>query len=274
MTDAPARPHWLPLLVVGVIGGVLSGAFGVGGGIVMVPLLIWLTGMDQRTASATSLAAILPSVVVGSIGYLLRGQVDLGAAIALAVGAVPGALIGTWLLRRINIGLLRWLFIALMVVIAVRMVLIPVERGERIEETWWVLALLFVVGVVTGIASGLFGVGGGVIMVPVLVVGFGVGDLVAKGTSLVAMIASSAVGTTSNLRARAVDLRSALFVGIAATLCSYLGVLLAFVMTPQVSSILFAALLLLSAGQLSVRTIRRGRADRRARAADAAAEPA
>ena len=61
MTESPASPapsrtrRILALVLVGIIGGVLSGAFGVGGGIVMVPLFIWLLGMDQRRASATSL---------------------------------------------------------------------------------------------------------------------------------------------------------------------------------------------------------------------------
>jgi uncharacterized membrane protein YfcA len=256
MTSPTARPPWIWLLVVGLIGGTLSGAFGVGGGIVMVPLLVWLAGMDQKVASATSLAAIVPSVIVGSIGYLLRGEVDLLAALALGLGAVPGALIGTWILRRINIGLLRWLFIALMVGIAARMIFIEVERGESLDATWWTYALLAVIGVLTGIASGLFGVGGGVIMVPVLVVGFGLGDLIAKGTSLVAMIASSTVGTVSNMRSGTVDVRAGLLVGVAATAASYGGVLLAFIMPPRLSAVLFAALLLLSAVQLTIRTLR------------------
>ncbi|WP_251856520.1 sulfite exporter TauE/SafE family protein [Herbiconiux sp. L3-i23] len=254
--EVKTRRPWALLLVVGAIGGVLSGAFGVGGGIVMVPLLVWLARMDQKAASATSLAAIVPASIVGSIGYLLEGEVDLLAAAALAVGAVPGSLIGTWLLRRINVVVLRWLFIALMIVVAIRMLVGEVQRGDDIDRPWWVLLILVGVGLLVGIASGLFGVGGGVIAVPVLIVGFGAGDLVAKGTSLVMMIASSVVGSASNLRAGTVDLRAGLLVGVAATATSYLGVLLALVMSPQVSAILFAVLLLVSAAQLTQRTVR------------------
>lgn len=257
------RRPWGALLLVGAIGGLLSGAFGVGGGIVMVPLLVWLARMDQRAASATSLAAIVPASIVGSIGYLAAGEVDLLAAAALAVGAIPGSLIGTWLLRRIPIGVLRWLFIALMVVVAVRLLLGEPERGEAIDRSWWVLLILVGVGVLVGIASGLFGVGGGVIAVPVLIVGFGASDLIAKGTSLVMMIASSIVGTSSNLRAGTVDLRSGLLVGVAATATSYLGVLLAFVMSPRVSAVLFALLVLVSAVQMTLRAVKAGRAARR-----------
>ena len=63
--------------MIGLVGGLLSGAFGVGGGILMVPLLITFAGMDQRRASAASLAAIVPTAVVGSITYLANGEVDL-----------------------------------------------------------------------------------------------------------------------------------------------------------------------------------------------------
>lgn len=266
MSDVTAaRRPWGVLLLVGAIGGLLSGAFGVGGGIVMVPLLVGLARMGQKEASATSLAAIVPASIVGSIGYLVAGHVDLVAALALAVGAVPGSLIGTWLLRRISVDLLRWLFIALMIGVAVRLLIGEPERGEAIEQSVPLLLLLVGVGLLVGIASGLFGVGGGVIAVPVLIVGFGASDLIAKGTSLVMMIASSIVGTSSNLRRGTVDLRAGLLVGVAATATSYFGVLLALIMSPRVSAILFSALLLLSAAQLIQRTVRTQLAARAAR---------
>ncbi len=259
MTTPPpvrTRREWIALVVVGLIGGFLSGSFGVGGGIVMIPLLIWLTGMDQRRASATSLAAIVPSVVVGSIGYLIHGEVDLLAALALAIGTVPGALIGTRLLRRLPLSVLRWGFVLLLVVIALRLIFGGTDRGGEVEQNLLTFVVLILVGIVTGICSGLFGVGGGVIMVPVLVVGFGVGDLVAKGTSLVAMIASSTVGTVSNARAGLVDIRSALVVGVAATAISYVGVLAALAMPARLSAVLFGILLLISASQLAFRAVR------------------
>jgi len=250
--------------VVGVLGGFLSGLFGVGGGVVMVPLLVALARFDQRRASALSLAAIIPAGIVGASGYLVNGQVDVPAAIALAVGAIPGALVGARLLRRIHLGLLRWMFIALLVLVALRLVLVVPERGAEIELEWWMLLLLAGIGFLVGIASGLFGVGGGIIIVPVLVAGFGVGDLLAKGTSLTVIIASSAMGTVTNVRGGLVHLREALVVGVSASLLSLVGVASAFLLSPQVSSVAFAVLLLLSAVQLAVRSLR-GQGGRRPR---------
>ncbi len=111
-----------------------------------------------------------------------------------------------------------------------------------------------------GIAAGMFGVGGGVIAVPVLVAFFGVSDLVAKGTSLIAMIPTATTGTIANTRAGLVRLGDALIVGAAAVVASFGGVALAFLLPPRVSAVLFGILMIVVAIELSLRTIRAGRA--------------
>ncbi|CAN5379328.1 sulfite exporter TauE/SafE family protein [soil metagenome] len=260
----PVRPttHWVALVVVGLVGGLLSGAFGVGGGIVMVPLLLWLAKMDEREASVTSLSAVFPASIVGSIAYLLHGEVQLVAAAALIVGAVPGALLGSWLVHRLHVKVLRWLFIALLVGVAVRTLFVTVERGGEHPLTALALVVLVIVGVFVGTASGLFGVGGGIIVVPALVTGFGFADLVAKGTSLVVMIVSSGVGSVAHARRGSIHWRTTIIVAISAIVASYGGVLLALWMSPRVSTVLFAVLMLLAALQLIVRALRSSRSSK------------
>ncbi|MFD4421450.1 sulfite exporter TauE/SafE family protein [Agromyces sp. NPDC058484] len=256
----PARLLWGRLALVGAAGGLLSGAFGVGGGILMVPLLITFAGMDQRRASATSLAAIVPAAIAGSITYLVNGEVDLLAALFVAIGGIVGSWIGSWLMRRLSLGWLRWLFIALLIAVAVRMVLVTPLRGDReLEVDAISVAGMIALGVVIGIASGLFGIGGGVIMVPAFIALFGMSDLVAKGTSLAVMIPTAVSGTVANARAGIVDLRAALVVGIAATIAAFGGVAIAFLLSPEWSGRLFAALIVIAAVQLSVRAIRLGK---------------
>jgi uncharacterized membrane protein YfcA len=254
-TIRPAR-YWIALVVTGLIGGLLSGIFGVGGGIVMVPLLMALVHMDQRLAATTSLAAIVPTSIAGSLSYLAAGHIDLVAGGIIAAGAVIGAVIGSRLLRRIPLVWLRWLFIVLLLVVAARMVMVEPERGAPLDLTWLVVLGYLALGLVMGIASGLFGIGGGVIAVPALVAVFGVSDLIAKGTSLLVLVPTSIVGTVANLRARAVDLRAGLVVGVAATVAAVPGVALAVLIPPRLSSILFALLLLIAAAQLIVTAVR------------------
>src|SRR5215216_3284782 len=90
------------LIAIGVAGGLLSGLLGVGGGIVMVPLLVLWAGYAQRDAHAMSLGAIIPISLAGVATYGVAGEVRPWIALALAIGAVAGARIGAGLLSRLE----------------------------------------------------------------------------------------------------------------------------------------------------------------------------
>lgn len=255
---APAAPQppWVKLAAIGVLGGFFSGMFGVGGGIVLVPLLILVLRMPQRLASGTSLAAILPTAVAGTIGYAVQGSVDWIAAALLAAGAIVGSLLGTWLLAKLSQTVLRWMFIAFLVAVAARMFFLVPDRAASLTFDPATIMALIGLGVLTGILSGLLGVGGGVIVVPALMVLFGVGDLMAKGTSLLMMIPTALTGTLANTKRGNVDLKAAAIVGILATITSAGGVAAATLVSPQLGAILFAILLIFSATQLAIGAIR------------------
>lgn len=98
------------LLAIGLGGGLLSGLLGVGGGIVMVPLLVLWASYAQREAHAMSLGAIIPISIAGIATYGVAGEVRYGTALALAAGSVVGAPIGARLLARIDERLLKIVF--------------------------------------------------------------------------------------------------------------------------------------------------------------------
>jgi len=100
----------LRFIAIGVAGGVLSGLLGVGGGIVMVPLLVLWAAYGQRDAHALSLGAIIPISLASVITYGAAGKVHYGEAAALAVGAVAGARIGAGALARIDEKQLKLVF--------------------------------------------------------------------------------------------------------------------------------------------------------------------
>src|SRR5438876_11998565 len=90
-------PAWLLFAVIGVLGGVASGLFGVGGGIVLVPALIYWAGFSQHLATGTSLAVLLPPIgLAATIEYYQHGNVDVRAAMILASGMFAGAWIGAY----------------------------------------------------------------------------------------------------------------------------------------------------------------------------------
>ena len=109
------------LVTIGLAGGLLSGLLGVGGGIVMVPLLVLWAGYAQRDAHAMSLGAIVPISVAGVLTYGVAGEVRLPEAIALAVGAVAGARVGAGLLSRLGDRPLKLAFGSFLVAVAVLM---------------------------------------------------------------------------------------------------------------------------------------------------------
>ena len=110
------------LIAIGILGGLLSGLLGVGGGIVMVPLLVLWARYGQREAHAASLGAIIPISIAGIATYGIAGQVRIWPAIALIVGSVVGARIGAGLLARIDERLLKAVFGLFLVGVAVLMV--------------------------------------------------------------------------------------------------------------------------------------------------------
>ena len=107
------------LLAIGVAGGLLSGLLGVGGGVIMVPLLVLWAGYGQRDAHATSLGAIIPISVAGILTYGIAGRVDWPDAAALAVGAVAGARLGAGMLARIDERSLRIAFGCFLVAVSI-----------------------------------------------------------------------------------------------------------------------------------------------------------
>ena len=241
---------------IGLLAGLLSGLFGVGGGTVIVPLLVLLLAFDQRLAAGTSLAAIVPTATVGVISYAASGSVAWIPALILAAGAVVGAQIGTRLLPRVSQTALRWGFVGFLVVVIVSLFLVIPSRDAVFELTWLTGIALVVVGIGTGILAGLIGVGGGVIVVPVLMLAFGTSDLVAKGTSLLMMIPTALSGTVGNLRNRNVDLLAALLIGVSACTTTALGAWLATIVDPTVGNLLFAAYLVVIAVQMALKAVR------------------
>jgi uncharacterized membrane protein YfcA len=257
----PPRPRrgtrfFVACIGVGLLAGLMSGLFGVGGGTVIVPLLVLILGFDQRLAAGTSLAAIVPTATVGVISYAVHGSVAWIPAVILAVGAVFGAQVGTWLLPRVSQTALRWGFVAFLVVVIVSLFFVIPSRDAELELTLVTIIGLVVLGLITGVLAGLLGVGGGIIVVPALLLLFGTSDLIAKGTSLLMMIPTAISGTVGNLRRSNVDLLAAALVGVAACTTTALGAWVATLVDPFVGNILFAAFLVFIATQMALKAVR------------------
>jgi uncharacterized protein len=235
------RHTWLAV-VIGLLAGVLAGMFGVGGGFLMVPLYISWLGLEQRKSHATSLAAVVPIALAGAIGYAGQGSVDINAAVALLAGSVFGALYGVKLLGQVPLKFLQFGFATLLYLSAIR--LIWSSNPHELLDGWASIALLIAVGFFAGVMAGLFGVGGGLVMVPALIIAAGMNSIVARGTSLVVIVGSGLSGTWANFRKGNIDISYALLSGLAGIPSTFLGVYLSHQVPQRIALILFALILI------------------------------
>lgn len=179
----------LPLLPLGLLAGFLSGLLGIGGGLVFSPLLLWI-GLPPHQALATSTLAIVPTTMAGSLTHWRSGQVPRQAALAIGAGAACGG----GLFSRVGHSLEGWQLLALQALMYGLLALVIAPKQDLGESRSSVpVPGLIGVGLVAGLSSGLLGVGGGLVMVPLMVRGLRLGVYLAIRLSTMAVFASSLV---------------------------------------------------------------------------------
>jgi len=182
-------------LILGIVAGILSGLFGIGGGIVMVPSLIAFFGMDILDANATSLTAmLLPVGVLGVLAYHKAGLINIRESLWIALGLFLGSFVGGELAVNINENLLAYLYVGILFYIALSYFDVfsffrkkkeqPLIEKPVENKPYWMFIL---VGIGAGIFAGLFGKGGGIVIVPLLIGLFHYNPKAAAATSLAAM---------------------------------------------------------------------------------------
>jgi hypothetical protein len=257
---------WGRVALVGVVAGFTSGLFGVGGGIVIVPLLVLVAGFPHKLATGTSLTAIVPISISGIVGYASAGEVDWAAAGCVTTGALVGTVVGTRWLVRVSPSVLQIVFAAAMLLTAARMFVEDGDGGGRADLTVALALALTLLGSVSGLLAGLLGVGGGIIIVPVLTLAFGLPHVLAKGTSLAVIVPTAVLGTLRNRRSQLTAVGPAVVVGVAGIATAFAASQLALELEPAVSQALFAALLTAVAVRVAVTGVTGWRADRAAAA--------
>ncbi len=256
MTSASPRRY----LAIGGMSGLAGGLLGVGGGFVMVPLQILWAGVPSRRASGNSLAAIVPIAVVGALIYYFGSsgspQLDLQVAVWVMAGASVGSFVGSELALSAPDRVLRWLLVILLLLGSGRELYDAalggggVQGGAPTHFTLLGYALITLAGFVIGSLSGLTGVGGGILLVPALVVGFGVGQRVAQGTSLVAILPTAAIAAAIHWRHGDLHTREAIPLAVGGVSASLVGAALALWLPQRVLAGLFGVLLLVMAARM------------------------
>ncbi|MCD4650831.1 MAG: sulfite exporter TauE/SafE family protein [Candidatus Cloacimonetes bacterium] len=168
------------LLLTGLLAGVLSGMFGIGGGVMIVPALMFIAGFAQLEANGTCLAALLPPVgILAVIAYYKVKLLHIKSSLLIAAGLLGGGFLGALLAHSLSSMLLKQLYGFFLLYLSIRFLKpeewIPAFNRNRNIKThvcrkpedlhWWGLLIL---GLLSGVVSGLFGIGGGAVIVPML----------------------------------------------------------------------------------------------------------
>ena len=229
-------------IAIGLGAGLLAGLFGVGGGLIIVPGLLIFGRMDRRLAHGTSLGSTLIIAIASLLTYLIHGNVDWAIAALLAVGSVAGAVIGTHLLQIVPKAVLVYVFVAVVLLTAARLFTTTDVSGQH-DVTIGTALVLLLVGLVAGTLAGLLGIGGGVIMVPAMVVLLGMSPAMAKGTSVAVIVPTAFIGTIRNRSNRNADLRTAGIVGACGAVTAVIGASISDRLGDQTANVMFAGLL-------------------------------
>jgi len=239
------------LIALGVFTGAYGVIIGAGGGFVLGPLLILIWGLDPALAVGTSLTVVFITAISGGLAYWRAKTIDLRSGVLFAAAALPGSVLGALAVTKVSGSFIQISFGVLLFATATYMALRPrgasqprepvgvphehsghvtrtvvTAHGDRYEYTFherWAVGM----NVVFGVLSSFFGIGGGLIRVPVLVYGFGFPIAIASATSIFSMALYTGVGVISHAALGNIDPWVLLFTGIGVIGGAQLGVRIA-----------------------------------------------
>ncbi|CAD7360346.1 MULTISPECIES: sulfite exporter TauE/SafE family protein [Staphylococcus] len=211
------------LILVGFLSAIIGSLVGIGGGIIIVPTLIYfgvtmnvLDGITPQTAIGTSSIILIATGLSSTIGYLKQKQVDIKNGFLFLIGIIPGALIGAYLSQYLTIHSFNLYFGIFLIVVAVMLMIrhrippIKAFQQERYMKSFTdahgehyrygvVPSIAIIASFVIGLTAGLFGIGGGALMTPLMLLVFRFPPHVAVGTSMMMIFFSSLTGSVGHI---------------------------------------------------------------------------
>lgn len=245
------------IVVLSLTVGVLVGLLGIGGGVILVPALLYLLHYDQHMAQGTSLFILLPPIGLGALReYWKNGEVDLRAGIYCAVGFLFGGYGGGMIAVPMPSSTLKMIFGCFLMLSAVLLWrktnganTVEPHSAERPKGSVFRALGIFCAAGICGVAAGMVGIGGGVLLVPLLSLLFGFSQHRAQGTSLIALIPPTGLlAFLAYWKAGYVDLHTGVLLIPGVFLGGILGGMLARRLNPRRMAEVFAGLMFLLGG--------------------------
>lgn len=238
-------------LVFGAALGTLGGIFGIGGGLIAIPLLGVLFGLDQQIAQGTALVMVVPNVMLALWRYHQRNRIEMRHVLPLASMGFCFAWFGSIWAVGIDAQTMRIGFVAFLVALAAYNLVRMFGRTPASAQMKYSWPWLGVLGAASGTMGGLFGVGGAVVATPVLTSLFGTTQVVAQGLSLALALPSTGVTLVTYAVHHQVDWMIGVPLAIGGLLSISWGVKVAHAMPERLLRALFCGFLVLCAVMLA-----------------------
>ena len=200
---AEAALHFAINLMLGTVLGALGGLFGIGGALIAIPVLGKMYGMEQHLAQGTALLMIAPNALIGFLRYRQKNAIAIKTTFWPCLLVMPFAALGAHLAAHFPAALLRQMFAVFLILLA--FYFIVQQRTARDKAPFLGLRSMPLVGVLSGLVSGFFTVGGGLVAIPVLTGAFGTSQTKAQGLALAMVIPGSLVALATYAQAGHVD---------------------------------------------------------------------
>lgn len=241
-------------VLLGALLGTIGGLFGIGGGLIAIPALGVLFGLDQQMAQGTALMMVVPNVMLALWRYHQRNPIDLRHALALGLSGLLTAWLASLLAVQLDARSMRWAFVGFLLALAAfnlwRLGRGWPSGGSQLRHPWpWLIPL----GAASGLLGGLFAVGSAVLATPALTALFGVSQVIAQGLSLALALPATVVTLATYAAHGEVDWQIGVPLAVGGLLSISWGVKLAHALPDRLLRQLFCAFLIVCAIGLGLR---------------------
>lgn len=241
--------HFIIDLLLGAGVGFLGGLFGIGGGLLVIPLLVILFGFDQQMAQGTALIMVVPNVILSLRNYNKRDKINLSYALSLSIPSFFLAFLGAYIALKLQASSLQKIFAIFLLCLAIYFIFNLLRKNAKLggKESTHSLIWFVILGGSCGFLGGFFVVGGGVLATPVLTLVFGLSQLIAQSLALCLALPSLLASLFMYILHNQVNWSIGIPLAIGGLLTVGWGVKLAYALPQKLLKILFSFFLIICA---------------------------
>ncbi|MEM0482281.1 MAG: sulfite exporter TauE/SafE family protein [Nitrososphaerota archaeon] len=265
----------LMLALLGLVVGGVASPVGVGGGFIVAPVLLMLYNFTPGGAAGTSLLVVLMNAISATVAYLRQRRVDVKMGLSFSVGTIPGSIAGSLITTVVSSGAFRLYFVLMLILSALYLVFrsrlgatsggllkgggqrLMVDRLGREHVYSFNPHLIIASGGLSGFISGFFGVGGGIVHVPVMIILLGVPAYIATATSQFILVLTASTGIATHAALGHIDIVAGGLIAAGALLGAQIGAKASEKASSRMLELLFAFFLIAIAVNMLLQSIAR-----------------